>query len=186
MDNLPFHSLADFKSTAGEIWVKESLGPGLLSELPFFQSANIDYGRRRFRPLLDVGRKLQLREYYPQDKNLIRIAVRSTLRRKSQRTKRGSLSRLPELPIDIILEVASHLHPLELWNLFIASCTLQDALSSPTSSGMWRRAWQDAKMPPCPPNLTHHRWADLLFGEPICDRCKKYAAQPDWALHRRY
>ncbi|KAF8652550.1 hypothetical protein AX16_004362 [Volvariella volvacea WC 439] len=171
MDELPFHSTTEleFKPVMSALFVQEGVGVGLLSELPFFQIARLEYGRRNFKPQWDPGCPFAYRDLIPQDKNFVKTTLRYASERKPSKAWTTSLDKLPHLPLDVILEITSYLHPLDLWHLFTTSRGLRDALSSPASNGVWKRAWQRADIPSCPPDLAHHKWANLVLGEPICD-----------------
>ncbi|KAJ7607762.1 hypothetical protein FB45DRAFT_1040145 [Roridomyces roridus] len=104
------------------------------------------------------------------------------------------LSMFPSMHLDIILEVFSHLHPLDLLSAARSSHEFRDLLHSPTAESTWRNAFtgngsveHPVPMPTPPPKSipTARLWAALIYGHNICDQCGASETVPDFYLWRR-
>ncbi|KAJ7616578.1 hypothetical protein FB45DRAFT_1034899 [Roridomyces roridus] len=107
---------------------------------------------------------------------------------KSRHTK--DLSLFSAMHLDIILEVLSHLHPLDLLSVSSTSRTFRDLLLSPTGDTIWRNSFSDdgtdRLVPPPPPkSMSPGRWAALIYGHNICDECGASGTPPNYYLWRR-
>ncbi|KAI0747632.1 hypothetical protein C8Q80DRAFT_687812 [Daedaleopsis nitida] len=84
----------------------------------------------------------------------------------------GKLVSIMKLPVDVFLEIASHLHPLDLLQLSRASNELRDMLMSRQTRSLWvaaRKAY-DPPLPDCPDDLSEPKYASLVF-ELSCMAC---------------
>ncbi|KAJ7608204.1 hypothetical protein FB45DRAFT_877369 [Roridomyces roridus] len=104
------------------------------------------------------------------------------------------LSMFPSMHLDIILEVFSHLHPLDLLSVARSCREFRDLLHSPTAESTWWNAFtgdgsveHPVPMPTPPPKSipTARRWAALIYGHNICDECGASETVPDFYLWRR-
>ncbi|KAJ7026997.1 hypothetical protein C8F04DRAFT_99169 [Mycena alexandri] len=109
-----------------------------------------------------------------------------------------NLSLFPEMHIDIVLEVLGHLHPLDLMHVARANKAFRDLLLSSISTPLWRAAfvgWSFWPLgpttfighspPKCPTEICGRRWAKLLFGPRMCDKCGLPDTAPDYTIWRR-
>ncbi|KAI0044437.1 hypothetical protein FA95DRAFT_1545043 [Auriscalpium vulgare] len=88
------------------------------------------------------------------------------------RAKRGRLSVLPTLPLEILHEIFGHLPPDALIKLTRTSKAFRQFLLSRQSLFLWRDSYNlvpDA--PPCPDDMSVRAWAHLLFGGAYCYTC---------------
>ncbi|KAJ6471608.1 hypothetical protein C8R47DRAFT_745357 [Mycena vitilis] len=93
---------------------------------------------------------------------------------------------LPNMQLDIVLEVLGHLHPVELLQVSRTSKSFRELLRSPVTDLTWRNAFLvEEPLPKCPPQLSGRRWAKLLFGPRVCDECGQVDTDPDYVLWRR-
>ncbi|KAJ7257533.1 hypothetical protein B0H12DRAFT_1322808 [Mycena haematopus] len=86
--------------------------------------------------------------------------------------------------IDIVLEVLSFLHPLDLLHLFRTTRDFRSLLHEPALDRIWRESFI-APLPMCPRDISGRRWAHLLFGPHSCEECGRGATLPDFAILRR-
>ncbi|OSC97151.1 hypothetical protein PYCCODRAFT_1190763 [Trametes coccinea BRFM310] len=117
-------------------------------------------------------------------------AVTTVTRRATGRTvrgRRGSLKDLPEMPIDILTEIFSYLHPNDLLNLVRTNKAFCGFLLDPLNVRMWRICREGAEdIPPPPPFLNEPAFAHLLFA-PFCHGCGKGPVQKViWTWFTRY
>ncbi|KAI0702400.1 hypothetical protein C8T65DRAFT_264045 [Cerioporus squamosus] len=95
--------------------------------------------------------------------------------------------RLPVLPPEMVVEIASHMHPLDLLNY---SRTCQSNRRILLSRGS-RTAWNEAlaaipDLPPCPPDMSQPKYAALVF-DCHCFACgARDAYSVDYALRVRF
>ncbi|KAJ7713548.1 hypothetical protein B0H16DRAFT_542054 [Mycena metata] len=101
--------------------------------------------------------------------------------------------------IDIVLEVLGHLHPLDLMHVARANKAFRDLLLSSITTPLWRTAfagwssWPSGPttfigqsfLPECPSEICGRRWAKLLFGPRVCDKCGVADTAPDYTIWRR-
>ncbi|KAJ7776366.1 hypothetical protein B0H16DRAFT_1006475 [Mycena metata] len=96
------------------------------------------------------------------------------------------LSLFPSMQLDIVLEVLSYLHPLELTRVARTNKTFRQLLHSPVSDALWRNSFLVVdSLPHCPPQIPGRRWTKLLFGPRICDECGQPDSNVDYILRRR-
>ncbi|KAF7308186.1 F-box domain-containing protein [Mycena chlorophos] len=103
------------------------------------------------------------------------------LRKDRPKFMRGKLDMLPEILVDVLLEILAYLHPLELIQLSRTSKPLRDIVLSPVADSTWRTSFLlDESTPPCPDRYPPRRWARLLFGLRLCDRCGVSGVDADY------
>ncbi|KAI0044430.1 hypothetical protein FA95DRAFT_1562237 [Auriscalpium vulgare] len=88
------------------------------------------------------------------------------------RAKRGRVSVLPTLPLEILHEIFGHLPPDALIKLTRTSKAFRQFLLSRQSLFLWKDSYNlvpDA--PPCPEDMSVRSWAHLLFGGAYCYTC---------------
>lgn len=101
------------------------------------------------------------------------VAASST-KTRTVRGKRGGLKVMPTMPLDILLEIFSHLHPRDLLSLARTNKPFRDFLMSrASSSSLWRASRRNVEgLPDCPPHLSEPAYANLAFS-PYCHGCDK-------------
>ncbi|KAL1744503.1 hypothetical protein HDZ31DRAFT_38517 [Schizophyllum fasciatum] len=89
-----------------------------------------------------------------------------------------ALSRLLEMPLDIIFEIFGYLHPHDLLRMTRVNWMLRETLMNRSSAFLWRRTLANlSDVPPFPDGMNEPQWVDLLFEK----RCYRYSA----AMHTR-
>ncbi|KAJ3984916.1 hypothetical protein F5890DRAFT_1513663 [Lentinula detonsa] len=92
----------------------------------------------------------------------------SGVRRTQSRAK---LSMLPSLNLDILLEIFSHLFPIDLLHLARTTKALRNLLMRRNTSTVWKYAFTQIQgLPECPSDVSFPAWAHLAF-EPVCHNC---------------
>ncbi|CAK5278627.1 unnamed protein product [Mycena citricolor] len=108
----------------------------------------------------------------------------------------GAIRTLDLFPIqivDVVYEVLSHLHPLDLSHVARANKFFRGLLLSPHANSIWRAAFDidvvedqnTFSIPTCPYHIPGRRWAKLLFGADICEFCDASDTRPDYTIYRR-
>ncbi|KAF7293281.1 hypothetical protein HMN09_01207000 [Mycena chlorophos] len=108
--------------------------------------------------------------------------------RAKGKQREGDLSLLAQANIDIVFEVLSHLHPLDLIHVSRTNKAFRDLLLCPNADALWRNAFAaNPPLPSCPAQTSGRRWTRLLFGQLICDECKCLSpdTKADYVLCRR-
>ncbi|KAI5900851.1 uncharacterized protein SCHCODRAFT_02662305 [Schizophyllum commune H4-8] len=140
----------------------------------------------------------------PHDNELTAIQLPS---QKRQKTKDGGgkvssvsnlhapVSALLDLPLDVLLEILTHVDPMSLRHVSRTSHALRDTLTGPQSNWIWRASYAntDHGLPPAPDDVSVPQFLSLLVDE-VCDVCH---ASPDpkdpfdrieriWAARTKY
>ncbi|TFK69072.1 hypothetical protein BDN72DRAFT_640445 [Pluteus cervinus] len=164
------------------------LGPDLppshvLQELPFAQwSKDLAPLTRISKTKAAVnGFTYEFNVYTPEANttyNFIRAYFMITRRRENDYLK-DSVRFIPRLPLDILSEVFKHLHPMDLYNIYIVDSSLKSLIKP-----IWKCVWEShPDIPNKPSTVTYPHWADLWFGPAECHR---RVAQPDFTANKRY
>ncbi|RDB27245.1 hypothetical protein Hypma_004530 [Hypsizygus marmoreus] len=96
------------------------------------------------------------------------------------------VSRLHRQPLEIIFEVFTHLHPLDLHHLARTTKAIRSLIMTRASSWLWELVFeQNAEVPPCPPELSFPRWTNLLFGPTICEKCTTHEDTLNMTMRQR-
>ncbi|KAI0949926.1 hypothetical protein AcV7_008552 [Taiwanofungus camphoratus] len=106
------------------------------------------------------SRKMIRNRNNPQDtgKNILRLGKRS-------------LSKLLDMPLDILFEIFGHLHPLDVLHLARTTKALRNVLMRRSSITIWKYAREHVEdLPDCPADLSEPQYARLLF-DPHCHFC---------------
>ncbi|KAI0698460.1 hypothetical protein BC835DRAFT_653701 [Cytidiella melzeri] len=92
--------------------------------------------------------------------------------RASRVTRRlGKLRGMLDMPLDVILEICSHLHPKDLLNLARTTKDLRKFFMGRNSLTFWKAAQLNIPdLPPCPTDLTEPAYANLMF-DAHCHNC---------------
>ncbi|KAH9832250.1 uncharacterized protein C8Q71DRAFT_778105 [Rhodofomes roseus] len=114
-------------------------------------------------------------------------ATTLTTTKKQLRGRRGSLSDMPNMPMDILLEILSHLMPMDLLNLARTSKPFRALLISRSSAGLWKASRRLVEgLPDCPNHLSEPAYANLVFSS-HCHNCLKSNTQSIlWEFGVRY
>ncbi|KAI0675150.1 hypothetical protein C8Q78DRAFT_1162389 [Trametes maxima] len=107
--------------------------------------------------------------------------------RRNIRGRRGGLKDMPGMPLDILIEIFSLMHPRDLLNLARTSKEFRAFLVSRSSAPFWKAARQQVEdLPECPPFLSEPQYANLLFFT-YCHKCLKPNIQTIiWEFYVRY
>ncbi|KAI0047763.1 hypothetical protein FA95DRAFT_1678842 [Auriscalpium vulgare] len=88
------------------------------------------------------------------------------------RGKRGLLSALPSMPLDILFEIFGCLPPADLIHLTRVTKAFRQLLLSRDSMLLWRESYKLVPdVPSCPGDMSEPAWANLLFGGAHCHTC---------------
>ncbi|GBE83905.1 hypothetical protein SCP_0509640 [Sparassis crispa] len=115
------------------------------------------------------------------------VAAAPQSARRALRGRRGGLKDMPNMPLDIVLEIISHLNPRDLLNLARTSKAFRALLMTRTSAHLWKAARKNVDgLPDCPPYLSEPEYANLAFS-PHCHSCLKSNIQNViWEFNVRY
>ncbi|KAI0275537.1 hypothetical protein BGY98DRAFT_1098786 [Russula aff. rugulosa BPL654] len=86
----------------------------------------------------------------------------------SKRGRASCLSELPMMPLDILFEIFSHLHPSDLLSLSRVNKAFRFQLLSSGSSSLWNTCFRLCSAPTTPVDMSPASWANLLFGGAYC------------------
>lgn len=93
-----------------------------------------------------------------------RATDRSVQSASARTRSKKKLAALFELPLDIIYEILSHLHPAHLLNVSRTNKALRQILMCKNARSVWRSSFANAQdVPPVPDDLTEPQYARLLF-----------------------
>uniref|UniRef100_A0A0W0FTM3 F-box domain-containing protein n=1 Tax=Moniliophthora roreri TaxID=221103 RepID=A0A0W0FTM3_MONRR len=81
------------------------------------------------------------------------------------------LSRLPELPVDILFEIFGHLMPLDLLHLARTNKDLRQLLMRKSASSTWKEAFSNVTDIGCPDDVSYPAWASLIWDKD-CHNCR--------------
>ncbi|TFK61677.1 hypothetical protein BDN72DRAFT_965035 [Pluteus cervinus] len=122
-------------------------------------------------------------QYADSNFNVIRAAILRKSRVEAQKgVQLKGLDGLLNLPLEIIFSILEYLHPIDFYRLSLASPDFQNLLENQTLLLMG--VYQSHGVPLWPPEISYAKWSALLFGDAICDRCRKFVALPDF-VHRQ-
>ncbi|KAL1685564.1 hypothetical protein GGG16DRAFT_66062 [Schizophyllum commune] len=81
-------------------------------------------------------------------------------------------SALLDLPLDVLLEILTHVDPMSLRLVSRTSRALRDTLTGPRSNWIWRASYAntDHGLPPAPDDMTVPQFLSLLVDR-VCDLC---------------
>ncbi|KAF7338051.1 F-box domain-containing protein [Mycena venus] len=84
---------------------------------------------------------------------------------------RGQLKMLPEMPLDILFEIFSHLDPPDVLRLARTTKDLRELLMSRSAISIWKAAFlNDPDLPCLPEGMNEPQYANLAFS-PHCHSC---------------
>ncbi|EIW60439.1 uncharacterized protein TRAVEDRAFT_77410, partial [Trametes versicolor FP-101664 SS1] len=80
------------------------------------------------------------------------------------RGRRGGLKDMPYMPLDVLVEIFSLMHPRDLLNLARTTRAFRSFLMNRAASPFWRDARKTVEgLPDCPPYLSEPAYANLTF-----------------------
>ncbi|PPQ63468.1 hypothetical protein CVT24_005000 [Panaeolus cyanescens] len=102
-----------------------------------------------------------------------------------QAKMKGKLSRLMDMPVDILFEVFGLLHPTDLLNLSRTSKSYRAFLTARASANLWRVSFRNVEGAPDPfEDMSFPAWAYLLFVD-RCHFCDVGHSKIDWTFKLR-
>ncbi|KAI0730868.1 hypothetical protein C8Q76DRAFT_716480 [Earliella scabrosa] len=107
---------------------------------------------------------------------------------RTARMGRGRLQDLPDLAVEIQLEIFGNLHPRDLLNLARTCRKFRAFFLHRTNERLWHAARENAgpDLPPCPPFMSEPAFMNLLFGT-CCQNCgHSNVRRVQWAWFIRY
>ncbi|KIK40722.1 hypothetical protein CY34DRAFT_13513 [Suillus luteus UH-Slu-Lm8-n1] len=114
------------------------------------------------------------------------VTETATAKKRSGKRKQ-SLGLIVTVPIDIILEIFSHLEPVDLLHLFRTNKAFHKVLSA--NKAVWKAARANrGGVPDCMPGMSEAEWANLLFGRDNshCQECgEKGIFSMNFGIRRR-
>ncbi|KAF9467656.1 hypothetical protein BDZ94DRAFT_973698 [Collybia nuda] len=112
-------------------------------------------------------------------------AKNAKLKSKSFKIKH-SLVRLMDFPMDVFLEIATNLEPIDILHFSRVSKHFRSLLNPKNSRYVWIAARRNIEgLPDCPPDLTEAQYASLMF-ENICRACGVKTVKVDYCLRLRF
>ncbi|KAF9234854.1 hypothetical protein BU15DRAFT_52058 [Melanogaster broomeanus] len=82
----------------------------------------------------------------------------------SQKSRRGRLKMLPALNLDVLFQILSFLHPMDLLNLACTTKAFRQLLMQRSSTFVWKTSLGRIEgLPVCPPDLSEPQYAYLAF-----------------------
>ncbi|PPR04793.1 hypothetical protein CVT24_007109 [Panaeolus cyanescens] len=91
-----------------------------------------------------------------------------------RRMRLSSLSGIIQLPLEIIMEIFSYLHPMDLYHLMQTCRGVRHILLDPQARFVWSRtfdSWYPSILP-VPVGISAPKWAALLFAPIVCEQCR--------------
>ncbi|KAF9642721.1 hypothetical protein BDM02DRAFT_3176536 [Thelephora ganbajun] len=89
------------------------------------------------------------------------------------------------MPLDVLYEIFSHLHPQDLLRVSWTTKAFRRVLTSTSSKTVWMNSLTSVEgLPACPNDMNEVEYASLLFN-PLCQCCYKSRAPLAWTICRR-
>ncbi|KAI0768389.1 hypothetical protein BC629DRAFT_1536111 [Irpex lacteus] len=119
----------------------------------------------------------------PNSDNVQEIPIKKVARRNAARgssRRAGKLRQMLDMPLDVVLEICSYLHPKDVLSLSRASKDLRKFFMSRNSASIWKAALANLPaLPPCPDDLSVPAYVNLVFSE-NCHICMKRTKDVYW------
>ncbi|PIL23931.1 hypothetical protein GSI_13682 [Ganoderma sinense ZZ0214-1] len=94
-------------------------------------------------------------------------------RRKAVRGRRGGLKDMPNMPLDVLLEIFGFMHPRDLLNLARTNKSFRAFLMSKNAQFLWKASLENVDgLPKCPSYMNEPTYVNLLFFN-HCHNCLK-------------
>ncbi|KDR67558.1 hypothetical protein GALMADRAFT_258225 [Galerina marginata CBS 339.88] len=104
----------------------------------------------------------------------------------SHRPRFTDLGAIFSLPLELILEIFEHLHPIDLYNLTRSSKSIRALLLAANCAPVWKAVFQrHPDVSASPPGVSLPKWVSMLFGPSTCDKCGHPEAMIDFAFLKR-
>ncbi|KZT22643.1 hypothetical protein NEOLEDRAFT_635298 [Neolentinus lepideus HHB14362 ss-1] len=98
--------------------------------------------------------------------------------------RKGKLSLMVDMPLDILFEIFQHLQPLDLLHTARTTKALRGIIMFPSSKCIWEASFaQDPDVPRCPPDMSLPSWAYLLYDQ-HCHVCLVARVRTPWWVLR--
>ncbi|PPQ71953.1 hypothetical protein CVT24_007918 [Panaeolus cyanescens] len=161
------------------------------SPFPFNDLRNIDLRRELGICLkdycdpnsLDLARGNFLAAHYMRE---TRIEAKRREREEGILRNNPILREFMELPVELVLEVFSLLHPVDLFSLIRTTKSLRNLLLSKSCADVWLSVFETYEdIPPVPAGMSPPKWTTILFGPPHCDSCGLKPALVDFTYNDR-
>nr|GAT50133.1 predicted protein [Mycena chlorophos] len=121
----------------------------------------------------------------PREKRRVAAAPTKSNSKPLAKHLKGKLKLLPEMPLDILFEIFSHLEPLDTLNLSRTTKTLRAHLMTRSSRFIWTAALRnDPDLPPLPDDLSEPAYVNLAFSR-HCHVCLALTEFTLWAFRLR-
>ncbi|KAJ2922246.1 hypothetical protein H1R20_g14849, partial [Candolleomyces eurysporus] len=93
-------------------------------------------------------------------------------RKQAQNAEKGAILKyIREMPLDVLLEIFSHLEPADLIHLSRTTKALRSIMMVRSSRSIWTQALASIPdLPPCPDDLIEAQYANLMFTD-YCHEC---------------
>ncbi|KAG1789451.1 uncharacterized protein HD556DRAFT_784951 [Suillus plorans] len=102
------------------------------------------------------------------------------------RARKGGLSLLPTISLDVLFEIFGFLKPLDLLNLARTSKAFRNLLMRKSNAFIWRASRSlIPNLPECPPDLSEPQYACLAF-DPHCYNCRGIGFNIIWQFRAKY
>ncbi|RPD57627.1 hypothetical protein L226DRAFT_610659 [Lentinus tigrinus ALCF2SS1-7] len=109
-------------------------------------------------------------------------------RGRNIRCRRGGLQDMPKMPLDVLFEIFSFLHPQDLLNLSRTTKDFRSCLMSRSSARYWEQSRKQVEgLPDKPIHLSEPAYANLVFCN-HCHNCLKSGSHVTayWDIYARY
>ncbi|RDB27016.1 hypothetical protein Hypma_005172 [Hypsizygus marmoreus] len=137
-----------------------------IQQLPFLDADDEDFDT--------VGARISFHEneWYSAHRcwGLMAGTVMRRERRQRAGTKFGNLQGFLDLPLDLILEVFGHLHPLDVYHLSQTAKALRNIVLARNARSLWKTVYErHPDVPQCPPHMSEPAWTTLIFISTVCE-----------------
>ncbi|KAI1795643.1 hypothetical protein LXA43DRAFT_730736 [Ganoderma leucocontextum] len=113
--------------------------------------------------------------------------AKQTPARRNIRGRRGGLKDMPNMPLDILIEIFGHMHPRDLLNLARTTKDFRTFLMSRDATPFWKAARQQVEdLPDCPEHLSEPAYTNLVFFSHCHECLKPNVKNPLWEFGVRY
>ncbi|RPD66061.1 hypothetical protein L226DRAFT_608973 [Lentinus tigrinus ALCF2SS1-7] len=97
--------------------------------------------------------------------------------RRNVRGRRGGLKDMPNMPLDVLMEIFGFMHPKDLLNLARTSKAFRSFLMNRAAQPLWKASMARVdNLPSCPAYMTEPQYINLLFFN-HCHNCLKTNVQ---------
>ncbi|KAF9531158.1 hypothetical protein CPB83DRAFT_849433 [Crepidotus variabilis] len=111
-----------------------------------------------------------------------RQSISPILRR--HRSSRLNVDLFWKMPIDILFEILTKLHPIDLLHIQKASSEFCLALEF-LGESIWKAVYLQVEFPAPPPGASYSKWTASLFAPQVCEKCNNDPAPLNHLTHQR-